>query len=139
MSAGPCAPNFEPGFDGLLAEPARNARAGDDEGLHADVLRARLDRGMHDLGRDVVLRRSRTHGCEVDSRFRGNDGEEAAPRAHGCEVDSRFHGNDGGSRPYAHGCEDRTQAGVVRLRRGAKRGRFRRRVGVSRGSCTSPA
>ena len=118
MSAGPCAPNFEPGFDGLLAEPARNARAGDDEGLHADVLRARLDRGMHDLGRDVVLRRSRTHGCEVDSRF---------------------HGNDGGSRPYAHGCEDRTQAGVVRLRRGAKRGRFRRRVGVSRGSCTSPA
>ena len=112
MSAGPCAPNFEPGFDGLLAGPARNARAGDDEGLHADVLRARLDRGVHDLGRDVVLRRSRAHGCEVDSRFRGNDGEEVAPRE--------------------HGCEDRTQAGVVRLRRGA-RDRSRRRVGVSRG------
>ena len=118
MSAGPCAPNFEPGFDGLLAEPARNARAGDDEGLHADVLRARLDRGVHDFGRDVVLRRSRTHGCEVDSRFRGNDG---------------------GSRPPAHGCEACTHAGVVRPRRGARRGRSRRGVGVSRASCTSPA
>ena len=85
MSAGPCAPNFEPGFDGLLAGPARNAGAGDDEGLHADVLRARLDRGVHDLGRDVVLRCPRTHDCEVDSRFRGNDGEEVAPREHGCE------------------------------------------------------
>ena len=98
MSAGSDAPNFESGFDGLLAEPARNARAGDDEGLHAGVLRARLDRGVHDLGRDLVLRRPRTHGSEA--------------RAH---------------------------AGVVRPRRGAKRGRSRRRVGAFRASRTSPA
>ena len=43
------------------------------------------------------------------------------------------------SPPHAHGCEGRTHAGVVRPRRGAKRGRSRRRIGVFRASCTSPA
>ena len=60
-------------------------RAGDDERLHADVLRARLDRGMHDLGRDVVLGRSRAHRGQArpSCRRRWRAPRREARQAHG--------------------------------------------------------
>ena len=69
-------------------------RPRDDERFHSDVFRTRLDRGMHDLRRDIVLGRPRAHRFETRAHagvVRPRRGADCGKLSCAFHASKRFH------------------------------------------------